>query len=330
MRLVITGGLGFIGSNFINYWMRQHTSDSILNIDSITYAADFKNIDTPKAQRYKFIKANINDRGKLRTVAKEYEVIVNFAAETHVDKSISNSRKFVESNILGVQNLLEIARINDMKFHQISTDEVFGSLPLGSNLRFDEHTPYNPLNPYSATKASADMLVRSYVNTYGLNATISNSSNNYGPNQNQEKLIPKTILNAINGKKIPLYGNGCQVRDWIYVLDHCSAIDLVLTRGNRGQSYLISSSNEKKNLEVVKEILFLLRKSENLIEFVRDRPGHDVRYSLKRSRFFDIYGWKPSYSFERGLKETIEYYKLKIANYQKVKRKILNDHLTFA
>jgi len=308
MNLMVTGGLGFIGSNFINYWMREHPEDSILNVDKVTYAANYSNILNPENRNYRFVKADIADDKAMEDLSRGMDVIVNFAAESHVDNSISSPRQFLLSNYMGVFSLLENARKNDIRFHQVSTDEVFGSLPLNSMEMFNENSPYNPRNPYSATKAAADFLIRSYVNTYGIKATISNCSNNYGPNQHPEKLIPKTILNALSGRNIPIYGTGEQIRDWIHVEDHCRAIDLILKNGRIGETYLVSARNERRNIEVVKTILDVLGASTHLIENVTDRPGHDVRYAIDPRKIEDQLKWKPIYSFQDGLKDTVNHY----------------------
>ena len=309
IRLLVTGGLGFIGSNFINYWLKRYPDDYILNVDLCTYAADFNNIDKNlSSKNYDFIKEDICNEKRMASLSKDVDIIVNFAAESHVDNSIQNASSFVKSNYFGVYSLLEAARINDIRIHQVSTDEVFGSLKPESKGIFNENTKYDPKNPYSATKAAADHLVRAYVNTYGLKATISNCSNNFGPNQHVEKLIPKTILNALSGKKVPVYGSGMNIRDWIYVEDHCSGIDAVITRGRMGETYLIGARNEKTNLEIIKLILSKLRKSENLIEFVEDRKGHDYRYSLDPSKIERELGWSPSCSFDKAIAETIDFY----------------------
>lgn len=312
---MVTGGLGFIGSNFINYWLKRHPDDYILNVDLCTYAADFNNIDKNlSSKNYDFIKEDICNEKRMVSLSKDVDIIVNFAAESHVDNSIENASSFVRSNYFGVYSLLEVSRINDIRIHQVSTDEVFGSIRPETKEIFNENTKYDPKNPYSATKAAADHLVRAYVNTYGVKATISNCSNNFGPNQHVEKLIPKTILNALSGKKIPVYGSGMNVRDWIYVEDHCSGIDAVVTEGRMGETYLIGARNERTNLEVIKLILSKLKKSENLIEFVEDRKGHDYRYSLDPSKIERELGWKPSYDFQEGISITINYYKEKFIN----------------
>ena len=317
IRLMVTGGLGFIGSNFINYWLKNHPEDRILNVDKCTYAANFANIDKHLSERnYEFVKEDICNRERMLQLSKDIDIIVNFAAESHVDNSISNSSEFLRSNYFGVYSLLEAARVHNIRIHQVSTDEVFGSLTMESNAVFNEDTRYDPKNPYSATKAAADHLVRAYVNTYGIKATISNCSNNFGPNQHEEKLIPKTIYLALKGKKIPIYGTGKNIRDWIYVEDHCSGIEAVLTRGRLGESYLIGARNERTNIEVVNLILNHLNVSKDQIEFVEDRKGHDFRYSIDPSKIEKELGWKPAYGFDKALSLTIEYYKerLKLPN----------------
>ena len=311
---MVTGGLGFIGSNFINYWRKQHPDDYILNVDKCTYAANFDNIDKRLTSRnYEFIKEDICNEKSMITISKDVDVIVNFAAESHVDNSIESASAFIKSNYYGVYSLLEAARVNDIRIHQVSTDEVFGSLERENQEIFNENTKYDPRNPYSATKAAADHLVRAYVNTYGIKATISNCSNNFGPNQHMEKLIPKTIMNALSGKKVPVYGSGMNVRDWIYVEDHCSGIDAVIRKGRIGQSYLLGARNERTNLEIVKLILHMLNIDHNMIEFVEDRKGHDYKYAIDPSKAENELHWKPKYDFEHALSITIEYYKNKLS-----------------
>lgn len=318
MKLLVTGGLGFIGSNFINYWLSHHPDDQIVNIDKMTYASNPSYINDPGNRNYVFVKADIIDREKIEKLIPDADAIVNFAAESHVDNSIASPEQFLLSNYMGVFNLLELVRRHDIRFHQVSTDEVYGSLPLNSSGSFDEHSPYNPRNPYSATKAAADFLVRSYTNTYGIRATISNCSNNFGPNQHPEKLIPKTIMNAISGKRIPIYGDGLQIRDWIYVEDHCSAIDLILKKGKIGETYLVSSRNERRNIDVVRDILKILKSSEELIEFVKDRPGHDVRYSLDPSKIERELGWKPAHDFHEAIENTVKHYTSNLERYMRM------------
>ncbi len=307
--MIVTGGAGFIGSNFINYWLSGHKDDSIINIDKLTYAANPDNVRHKEfGGRYKLIKGDITDSSFISKIVKGSDVIVNFAAESHVDNSIASPMQFLTSNYMGVFSLLESARKYDIRFHQISTDEVYGSLQLNSPEMFNEKSKYNPKNPYSATKAAADFLVNSYINTYGIRATISNCSNNFGPYQHTEKLIPKSISLALKNEKIPLYGNGEQVRDWIYVEDHCSAVESVLERGKIGETYLVSSRNEQRNIDVVKKILLILGKPQDLIYFIADRPGHDVRYSINPEKLEKATGWKPSFSFDKALELTIKMY----------------------
>jgi dTDP-glucose 4,6-dehydratase len=320
MKLLITGGLGFIGSNFIRYWFKKHRKDTIINLDKVTYAADFHNLEgVEEKYDYYFIKGDIANKETVLNAAKNVDVIINFAAETHVDSSIANPDPFIKSNILGVYTLLEVVKKLNVRFHQVSTDEVYGTLPLNSKKKFTEKSKYAPRNPYSATKASADHLVNAYFHTYKLPVTISNCSNNYGPYQHPEKLIPKTIINAILNKPIPIYGNGMQVRDWIYVEDHCRALEKILLKGRYGETYLISANQEKHNIEVVRKILKLLNKKEDLIKFVEDRPGHDVRYAIDARKIKRELGWKPIVKFEQGLKRTIKHY---VDNFEYYKNKV--------
>lgn len=309
MRIIVTGGLGFIGSNFIRQRLESHQNDEITNVDKITYASNPLNKVLIDNERYSFIKNDITDYERMKTVVKEGDCIINFAAESHVDNSIISSDQFVASNILGVHNLLKLSLNHGLRFHQVSTDEVFGSLSIDSSEKFHDDSPYNPRNPYSATKASADFLVRSFCNTYGLNATISNCSNNYGRYQHPEKLIPKTILNAINGIEIPIYGNGNQVRDWIHVSDHCDALSLILDKGKSGNTYLVGGNNDISNLTVVESILNILGKPHDLVKFVKDRPGHDVRYAIETSKTLLDMGWKRKINFTDGLEDTIKHYR---------------------
>ncbi|MGC9107706.1 MAG: dTDP-glucose 4,6-dehydratase, partial [Infirmifilum sp.] len=257
MKLIVAGGLGFIGSNFIRYWLSRYPRDSIVNVDMQTYAADPDNLAGVRGD-YSFVRADINDAELMEKLARDADAIVNFAAESHVDRSISDSSAFLRSNVLGVHSLLEAVRKTGVRLHQISTDEVYGSLPLDSQEKFNERSPYNPRNPYSATKAAVDFLVRAYHNTYRLPVTMSNCSSNFGPYQHPEKLIPKTVIDALSGRKVPIYGNGMQVRDWIYVEDHCSAIDLILRKGEPGETCLVSAGNERHNIDVVREVLSIL------------------------------------------------------------------------
>lgn len=309
MKLIVTGGYGFIGSNFILYWLKKHRKDEIINVDKLTYAADPDNLkDLSQNAKYTFINGDIADKEFVERTFKDADAIINFAAESHVDNSIKNSSLFISSNIVGVHNILETVRKTGIRFHQISTDEVYGSLSLNSKEKFNENSKYNPRNPYSATKAAADFLVRAYYNTYKLPVTISNCSNNYGINQHPEKLIPKTILNAYLDKSIPVYGNGKQIRDWIFVEDHCSAIELIIQKGVYGETYLIGENGEKRNIDVIRMILKTMKKPDSLMKFIEDRPGHDVRYSIDSRKIQKELKWKPKFSFEKGIKITIEHY----------------------
>ena len=320
MRLLVTGGAGFIGANFIHYWLKKHQKDRIINLDKLTYAADLRNLsDIKNNGNYSFVKGDIANKNTIEKVAGKVDAIINFAAESHVDRSIVNSSNFVRSNIIGVHNLLEISRKYKIRFHQVSTDEVYGSLKLESSEKFNETSRYAPKNPYAATKASADHLVNAYYNTYGLPVTISNCSNNYGPYQHPEKLIPKTVINAVLRYEIPIYGNGAQVRDWIYVEDHCSALEAILKKGVYGETYLVGVNNERHNLDVVKMVLVKLKASEDLIKFVADRPGHDVRYAIDAIKIKKKLGWKPKFSFNDSLETTINYY---IKNFKRYSNKL--------
>ncbi|HJH27260.1 MAG TPA: dTDP-glucose 4,6-dehydratase [Methanophagales archaeon] len=299
MKILVTGGLGFIGSNFVKYVADKA---DIIVIDALKYGSNENNL---KDLNYKFVKGDICDYNLMAELVKNIDAIVNFAAETHVDRSISNPYAFIESNVIGAYTILEAMRkVNpEARLVHVSTDEVYGGIEEGS---FKEKDVLKPSSPYSASKASADMLILAYVRTYGLNAVITRCTNNYGAYQFPEKLIPKAIIRAKRDKKIPIYGTGKNVRDWIYVKDHCEAIDLVSERGKEGEIYNIASGEEKTNLQVVSEILRIMDKP-NLIEFVEDRPGHDVRYSLNSSKLRK-FGWKPKYGFEEGLRETIGWY----------------------
>jgi dTDP-glucose 4,6-dehydratase len=308
MKLLVTGGAGFIGSNFINYWFERHPGDEIVNIDKLTYAANKKNVEKRESKSYRFVEGDIADTRAVDGLVKDVDAVVNFAAESHVDNSIIDSSPFIHSNILGVQVLLEAARKYEKRLHQVSTDEVYGSLASESKGRFTESSPYVPRNPYAATKAAADHLVRAYCNTYNLKVSISNCSNNMGPYQHVEKLIPKCINNAMNNVSIPVYGDGLQVRDWLYVEDHCSAIESILMHDTVGETYLVSANQEKRNIEVVREILRRLGRPESLISYVKDRPGHDVRYALDASKIRNELGWSPRYDFGKALDKTMEWY----------------------
>lgn len=307
MKLLVTGGLGFIGSNFIRLMLQGQDDIEITNIDDMRQGSNSRSLeDLHSDHRYSFIKADIADTEKMQDIIEDQDAIVNFAAETHVDRSLSNPGSFLQSNVLGVFSILEALRKGSgLRFIQVSTDEVYGDIAQGSS---SENNSLVPSSPYSASKASSDMFVLAYARTYGLDAMITRCTNNYGPRQFPEKLIPKTILRVLMSLRVPIYGKGQNVRDWIYVIDHCQAINRVLDSGIRGQIYNISAGEEKTNLEVVKKILTIMGKDESSIEFVEDRPGHDVRYSLDSSKIRNELGWKPKMSFERGLEETISWY----------------------
>lgn len=308
MKLLVTGGAGFIGSNFIRYILEKYPDYLVVNLDVLTYAGNLENLkDLENNSRYQFIKGDILDKELVDNLVKDVDIIVHFAAESHVDRSILDADVFVKTNFLGTYNLLEAARINNLRFHHVSTDEVFGSLDF-KEAPFNEETRYDPHSPYSASKAASDHLVRVYYHTYGLPVTISNCSNNYGPYQFPEKLIPLFVSNLIDGKKVPLYGDGRNVRDWIYVLDHCRAIDLIIHKGRIGETYCIGGDCEKNNKEITYKILQLMNKGEEMIEFVKDRPGHDLRYAIDSSKIKNELGWYQEFDFESGMQETIKWY----------------------
>ena len=313
MNILVTGGCGFIGSNLIKFILEQKADEvsKVVNLDSLTYAADLKNTDefigNPK---YSFAKIDLCDIENLRGVIYNHKIthIIHLAAESHVDNSIKDASAFIQSNIVGTFNLLKMCMEFDIqRFHHVSTDEVYGDL--GPTGKFDENTPYDPKNPYSASKASSDMLVRAYHHTYGMPITISNCSNNYGPNQHKEKFIPTVINCILEGRKIPLYGSGTNIRDWIYVEDHCSAVWEVFTKGTTGETYCIGSDCEKKNIDVIEQICDIMNviPSEN-VKYVEDRLGHDQRYAIDSTKIIEQLGWEPATTFEDGLRKTIEWY----------------------
>lgn len=310
MRVLITGGCGFIGSNFIKYFNKAYPYYKILNVDKLTYAGNLENLrGLEKRKNYKFIRADISNASSMKKIFERFhpEAVINFAAETHVDRSILSPAPFIKTNFLGVGVLLNLAlKFNIRRFLQISTDEIYGSILRG---RFREDSPLDPSSPYAASKAAADALANAYYKTHRLPVIITRSSNNYGPYQFPEKLIPLTVINALNNKKIPVYGDGMNIRDWLYVEDNCQAIDEIFHKGNVGEIYNIGGENELANLYVIKMILRLLNKKEDLIVFVKDRPGHDRRYSLSLNKIRRQLGWHPTASFETGLKKTIEWYK---------------------
>ena len=308
MKILVTGGAGFIGSNFILHMMNSHPEVEVLNLDVLTYAGNLNNLKgIDKNPRYTFIKGDICDPNVVNTILDRYKVdtIVHFAAESHVDRSITKASEFVRTNVLGTHNLLECARHHPIaRFVHISTDEVYGSTLKGS---FTENDILSPSSPYSASKAGSDLLALSYFTTYKLPVIITRCTNNFGPCQYPEKLIPLFVTNLIAGRKVPVYGTGENVRDWIHVSDHCRAVEFLLKKGIPGEIYNIGGGNEKTNIEITEKILMLLKKDESWIEYVTDRPGHDFRYSLDCSKLLKI-GWSPRYSFEEGLKDTVEWY----------------------
>lgn len=340
--IIVTGGAGFIGSNFVKIMLEKYPEYKIINIDALTYAGNLENLkDIKSNENYTFIKADIRDRDTIDQIFKTYDVnsVVNFAAESHVDRSIEEPDVFLTTNVMGTQVLLDIAKkcwkVNPtdkyckeykpgVKFLQISTDEVYGAL--GETGMFIETSPLMPNSPYSASKASADLIVRAYHETFGTPVNITRCSNNYGPYQFPEKLIPLMIINCLKGKCLPVYGDGMQVRDWLHVLDHCTAVDTVLHEGKTGEVYNIGSNNEKANIELVKIIISTLGKSENLIKYVKDRPGHDRRYAIDNAKITTQLGWKPVYTFVQGIKETIQWY---LDNTEWVETMISGDYANY-
>ncbi|MBT8386258.1 MAG: dTDP-glucose 4,6-dehydratase [Ignavibacteria bacterium] len=309
-NILITGGAGFIGSNFINYILDEHSDYNIVNLDKLTYAGNLENLVTSEGKKnYKFVKGDIANAELVNSLFQKYDInyVINFAAESHVDRSILDSEIFFRSNVLGTNVLLEAARkFSTEKFVQISTDEVYGSL--GAEGLFTEDTPIHPNSPYSVSKASADMMALAFYHTYGVPVVITRCSNNYGPFQFPEKLIPLMIINSLNGKKLPVYGDGMNIRDWIYVADHNKAIERVFEKGMIGEVYNIGASTEMPNIEIIKLILNKLGKSEDMINFVKDRPGHDRRYAIDSSKIKNELGWEPLFSFEEAISNTIEWY----------------------
>lgn len=309
MKLLVTGGAGFIGSNFVHYMISNYPRYEIINVDILTYAGNLESLrSTEKLPNYSFVKADITDRTALEPLFEAgVDAVVHFAAESHVDRSILQPDIFVKTNVLGTQVLLELSKQYQVgKFVHVSTDEVYGTL--GDNGLFTESTPLAPNSPYSASKAGSDLLVRAYHETFGMNVNITRCSNNYGPFQFPEKLIPLMIQNALQDKPLPVYGDGQNVRDWLYVEDHCSAIDLVLHNGRSGEVYNVGGRNERTNLQVVHTILSQLGKSESLIKYVSDRPGHDRRYAIDADKIRNELGWEPKHHYESGIRATIEWY----------------------
>ena len=310
MRLLVTGGAGFIGSNFILYWLKNHLDDTIVNFDAETYAGNRDNLKgIENNQNYTFIHGDIGDARAIRAALKDVDVVVNFAAESHVDRSILDPAPFIKTNVVGTQVLLDAAVEAKVKrFHAISTDEVFGALTLDSKDKFNEETKYDPRSPYAASKAASDHLVRAYYHTYGLPITITNCSNNFGPYHFPEKLIPLAVTNLIEGQNVPVYGDGLYVRDWLYVEDHCSAVDLVLSKGKVGETYCIGIDSDIPNIDVIKKLLKLTGNDESKIEYVKDRPGHDRRYAIDSTKIRKELGWEPKYDFDSALALTVKWY----------------------
>lgn len=313
MKILVTGGAGFIGGNFVHYMVKKYPEDSIVNLDKLTYAG---NLETCKSvedkENYKFVKGDIADREFIFNLfeKEKFDVVVNFAAESHVDRSIEDPEIFVKTNVMGTTTLLDACvKYGIKRYHQVSTDEVYGDLPLDRpDLFFTENTPLHTSSPYSSAKASADLFVLAYHRTYGLPVTISRCSNNYGPYHFPEKLIPLMISRALADESLPVYGDGANVRDWLHVYDHCVAIDLIIRNGKVGEVYNVGGHNERTNLEVVKTILKALNKPESLIKFVEDRKGHDRRYAIDPTKLETELGWKPKYNFDTGIQQTIEWY----------------------
>ncbi len=324
MRILVTGGAGFIGSNYVRLVLREHPEDSVVNLDKLTYAGNLDNLtsiekDSSLSFRYEFVKGDITDRGLVdKLMAQGFDAVVNFAAESHVDRSIEDASIFIKTNVLGTQVLLDgVKRYKTKRFIQISTDEVYGSL--GAKGKFTEESPLKPNSPYAASKTSADLMCRAYFKTFQLPIIITRCSNNYGPYQFPEKIIPLFITNALEDHPLPLYGDELNVRDWIHVGDHCRAIDLVLRKGREGEVYNIGGESEKTNLEITRTILEKLNKPKKLITFVKDRPGHDRRYAISADKIEKELGWRPVYSFETGIEQTITWYRENRSWWKKVK-----------
>ena len=323
MKLLVTGGLGFIGSNFILKLLNETNEFDIINVDAELYGANKKNLDAIKNhKKYEFVKGNITNKRLMEELISKCDAVVNFAAESFVDRSINNADPFLVSNIRGAFTILDIITKQKKRMIQISTDEVFGSLSTGTA---DEQTKFNPSSPYAATKAAAELLINSFSVTYNPDVVITRCTNNYGPRQFPEKLIPKTIILAKQGRNIPIYGNGKNLRDWIFVDEHCDAVYEILMNGKSGQAYNISANNEINNLEIVNKILEIMGKSSDLIEFVEDRPGHDQRYSLDSSKIKNEFGWSTKINFEEGLRKTIEWYEQNFSYYESISNEILKS-----
>lgn len=337
MKILVAGGAGFIGSNFIRHMISNNSDVKIINYDKLTYAGNLDNLrEVEKNPRYTFVRGDISDEHGLDKVVKKADHIVNFAAETHVDRSIHiGARQFVMTNTVGVQTILEAARRNGIKkYVQISTDEVYGSLEIDDESKFTEETPFAPNVPYAAAKAGGDMMCRAYFHTYGIPVIVTHCSNNYGPFQYPEKLIPFFTIRAMNDMTLPIYGDGKNVRDWIWVVDHCKAIEMLLKEGRPGEVYNIGADNERNNIEITKYILEILDKPESLISFVKDRPGHDRRYAIDATKIRKDLGWKPEYrrnNFKEALVKTINWYVENKRWLENIKKKVVkfNPHIRF-
>ncbi len=319
MKLLVTGGAGFIGSNFVHFILGKYPEYEVVTLDDLTYAGNLENLKSAEGNpQHRFVKGSITDATLVDGLVAECDTVVHFAAESHVDRSIMDPGAFVVTNVHGTYVLLEAAKKHGKRFHHVSTDEVFGSLEK-DDAPFDESTPYDPRSPYSASKAASDHLVRAYYHTYGLPVTISNCSNNYGPYHFPEKLIPLAITNLLEGKSVPVYGDGLQVRDWLYVEDHCRAIDMIIHQGKIGETYCIGGDAETENIVIVQKLLALLGKDETSIEYVKDRAGHDRRYAINFTKIKTELGWEPTVTLEEGLAKTVEWFKENEAWWKNVK-----------
>lgn len=330
MKLLVTGGAGFIGSNFVRYWLEKNSEDEVVVLDKLTYAGRRENVaDLEKESNFEFIKGDIVDEDLVNKLVGKVDTVVHFAAESHVDRSIMKPGEFLKTNIWGTFALLEAVRERrDVHFHHVSTDEVYGELERDSDEKFSEERAYDPHSPYSASKAASDHLVRAYGDTYGVKITLTNCSNNYGPYQHVEKLIPLVITNVLEGKKVPIYGDGGQIRDWLFVEDHCRGIETVLKSGELGETYMVGGmKKEVTNLEVIKMILQIMGKDEEkFIEFVKDRPGHDQKYAVDWSKINEELGWEPKVGLKEGLEKTVEWYKQNMDWWKEVKGKEFEEY----
>jgi dTDP-glucose 4,6-dehydratase len=313
MKLLVTGGAGFIGANFIRYWLSRHLDDQVVVLDSLTYAGDKANLKGVDATRVTFVRGSITSAAAVSFAMNEADVVVHFAAESHVDRSINDPQLFLSTNVLGTHTLLEEARLRGaqlIRFHHVSTDEVFGPLELNEARKFNESTPFAPRSPYAASKAASDHLCRAYFATYGVPVTLTNCSNNYGPYQHPEKFIPTAIAAALDNRNVPVYGDGLYTRDWIHVEDHCRGIEAAILNGAIGETYCLGGGEERTNLQIARQILGLLGKKTDLVSHVADRPGHDRRYAIDSTKANRELGWSPRRSFDEGLKETVNWYRL--------------------